>query len=273
VVRPQDTLYSIAWRHDLDFRDLAKWNHIGSDYRVSIGQVLVLSPGAGGTPPAPVGSSRAPHARDAPRVGSPTPLPDPTTAASADGSSAPGAASSRPGAGGTVQGDGVSAEAAVGPGKTGAAASSAPAASRGKGGAPRNGVPKWVPPAAPMVGGNLKWVWPTERLSAPVQVPGGGILLLGRLGQDIRAAGAGRVVYTGSGLRGYGNLIIIKHGDSLLSSYAHNREMLVHDGQDVAAGQIIAHMGTGAHQVSALYFEIRVNGRPTDPLRYLAAGK
>jgi lipoprotein NlpD len=100
-------------------------------------------------------------------------------------------------------------------------------------------------------------------------VPGGGILLLGRLGQDVRAAGSGRVVYTGSGLRGYGNLIIIKHGDSLLSSYAHNRELLVHEGQDVAAGQVIAHMGTGPHQISALYFEIRVNGKPTDPLRYL----
>jgi lipoprotein NlpD len=108
-------------------------------------------------------------------------------------------------------------------------------------------------------------------LSAPRPVPGGGILLLGRLGQDVRAAGSGRVVYTGSGLRGYGNLIIIKHGESLLSSYAHNRELLVHEGQDVTAGQVIAHMGMGPHQISALYFEIRVNGKPTDPLRYLRA--
>jgi lipoprotein NlpD len=120
-------------------------------------------------------------------------------------------------------------------------------------------------------GGNSKWVWPTNRLSAPRPVPGGGILLLGRLGQDVRAACGGRVVYTGSGLRGYGNLIIIKHGDSLLSSYAHNRELLVHEGQDVAAGQVIAHMGMGPRQISALYFEIRVNGKPTDPLRYLRA--
>ena len=126
-----------------------------------------------------------------------------------------------------------------------------------------------MPPASN--GANSKWVWPTNRLSAPRPVPGGGILLLGRLGQDVRAAGSGRVVYTGSGLRGYGNLIIIKHGDSLLSSYAHNRELLVHEGQDVAAGQVIAHMGMGPHQISALYFEIRVNGKPTDPLRYLRA--
>ena len=96
---------------------------------------------------------------------------------------------------------------------------------------------------------------------------------MGRLGQDVRAASTGRVVYTGSGIRGYGNLIIIKHADSLLTSYAHNREMLVHEGQDVAAGQTIAHMGTGAHRVSALYFEIRLNGKPVDPLRYLSSAK
>jgi lipoprotein NlpD len=100
-------------------------------------------------------------------------------------------------------------------------------------------------------------------------VSGGGILLSGRLGQDVRAASAGHVVYTGSGIRGYGNLIIIKHGDTLLSAYAHNRDVLVHDGQDVAAGQVIAHMGEGAQQLPVLYFEIRQNGKPVDPLLYL----
>ncbi|MDP8986720.1 MAG: peptidoglycan DD-metalloendopeptidase family protein [Pseudomonadota bacterium] len=127
--------------------------------------------------------------------------------------------------------------------------------------------------AASPVTGKSRWVWPTDRLSAPRSVPGGGVLLLGRLGQDVRAAGSGRVVYTGSGLRGYGNLIIIKHDNNLLSSYAHNRELLVHEGQQVTAGQVIAHMGTGPHQVCALYFEIRLNGKPTDPLRYLASAR
>jgi lipoprotein NlpD len=118
-----------------------------------------------------------------------------------------------------------------------------------------------------------KWVWPTERIGAPRPVPGGGILLSGHLGQDVRAASAGRVVYKGSGLRGYGNLIIIKHADSLLSAYAHNREILVHDGQDVATGQVIAHMGEGGPQSPVLYFEIRQNGRPVDPLPYLTKMK
>ena len=114
-----------------------------------------------------------------------------------------------------------------------------------------------------------KWVWPTDRAGSAPIASAGGILLSGVLGQDVRAASGGRVVYTGSGLRGYGNLIIIKHGESLLSAYAHNREMLVHDGQDVAAGQVIGHMGEGAHQAATLYFEIRQNGRPVNPLPYL----
>jgi lipoprotein NlpD len=117
---------------------------------------------------------------------------------------------------------------------------------------------------------SLPWVWPTDRFGAPRQASGGGIILAGRLGQDVRAASAGRVVYTGSGLRGYGNLIIIKHVDSLLSAYGHNREILVHDGQDVVLGQVIAHMGEDAHQAAILYFEIRQNGRPVDPLVYLS---
>jgi lipoprotein NlpD len=98
-------------------------------------------------------------------------------------------------------------------------------------------------------------------------------LLLGELGQVIRAACAGRVVYLGSGLRGYGNLIIIKHGDNLLSAYAHNRELLVREGQDVTSGQTIARMGTGPHQIAALYFEIRLNGKPVDPMPYLPVKK
>jgi lipoprotein NlpD len=89
------------------------------------------------------------------------------------------------------------------------------------------------------------------------------------VGQDVRAATSGRVVYNGNGIRGYGNLIIIKHGENLLSAYAHNRESLVHEGQDVATGQLIAHMGEGAPSKPVLYFEIRRNGKPIDPLPFL----
>lgn len=240
VVRPQDTLYSIAWRHNLDYRELAKWNQLGTDYRLTVGQVLVLSPN--GSAPA------------ASRAAQPRPVqPRPERAVPPAG--APAGAPSRVQDAAKPRADEVAKRA-------GTASSTAAAGSKSSASARASTGDK-------ASGGGLKWVWPTDETSPPRPVPGGGILLLGRLGQDIRAAGAGRVVYSGNGLRGYGNLIIIKHGDSLLSSYAHNREMLVHEGEEVSAGQVIAHMGTGAHQISALYFEIRVNGKPTDPLRYL----
>jgi lipoprotein NlpD len=195
VVRPQDTLYSIAWRHDLDFRDLARWNHIGADFHIAVGQVLLLGSGAARL------RESAPH--------NTAPLP------------------------------------------------------RASSGHETQAVPRTLYAAS-------RWVWPTDAVGAPRPVPSGGILMSGRLGQDVRAASAGRVVYTGSGLRGYGNLIIIKHADSLLSAYAHNREMLVHDGQEVAAGFVIAHMGEGSEHAAVLYFELRQNGRPIDPLPFFS---
>ena len=216
VVRPQDTLYSIAWRHDLDYHDLARWNNIGADYRIAVGQILTLKPTA--------------------RTPNPTPskVALPLKAAPADSAAAPlrpQASSPRP-------------------------------------------PPEPAPPlrAAPAVGAAM-WMWPTEHSQIPRPVPGGGILLLGRLGQPIRAACSGRVVYVGNGIRGYGNLIIIKHADNLLSAYAHTRELDVREGEEVQGGQVIAQMGEGPHQIAALYFEIRRNGKPIDPLLYLSDAK
>jgi lipoprotein NlpD len=195
VVRPQDTVYSIAWRYGLDFRDLARWNNIGSDFRITVGQTLSLAPSRSATP----ARSRAP-----------TPARPPPSSPAPNRSAQPSA------------------------GATG-----------------------------------LTWDWPTDRSGAPRPVPSGGVLLSGQLGQDVRAAAAGRVVYSGTGIRGYGNLIIIKHGENLLSAYAHNRESLVHDGQEIALGQLIGHMGEGAPGKPVLYFEIRRNGKPVDPLSFL----
>lgn len=192
VVKPQDTVYSIAWRYGLDFRDLARWNNIGSDFRIAVGQTLTLAPNR----------SSAPARSKSPTAARPPPSSQPSI---------------RPA-----------------PGVTGQA-----------------------------------WDWPTDRPGAPRPVPSGGILLSGQLGQDVRAAAAGRVVYSGTGIRGYGNLIIIKHGENLLSAYAHNRESLVRDGQEVALGQLIGHMGEGAPGKPVLYFEIRRNGKPVDPLNFL----
>lgn len=187
VVQPQDTLYSIAWRHNLDYRDLARWNHIGPDFRITVGERLALEPPRA-VPVAPAATAPA------------------------------------------------------------AAATARPAAA----------IPQ------------LTWVWPTEHSAAPRSMPSGGILFPGRLGQQVRAAAAGRVVYTGSGIRGYGQLVIIKHNDVLLSAYAYNRDVIVREGQVLNAGELIAHMGSGAQQNAALYFEIRHNGKPIDPLPFLS---
>jgi lipoprotein NlpD len=191
LVKPQDTLYSIAWRHGLDYQDVARWNHLGPDYRIIVGQALTLR-----------GASVAHRAATAP----------------------PGSA--------TV---------------------------------PRN----HANPVSPPIPSALTWAWPTDR-GAPLQtVPAGGLLLSGRLGQDVRAACAGRVVYVGDGIRGYGNLIIVKHGENLLSAYAHNRDVLVRESDEVALGQLIGHMGEGAPGKPVLYFEIRRNGKPVDVMPFL----
>jgi lipoprotein NlpD len=198
VVQPQDTLYSIAWRHDLDYRALARWNGIGPDYRISVGQILSLRPASPPLETRP--AQRAPP---------------------------PGAA-----------------------------------------------VPPGVATAPPaQVPASGRWMWPTSALESPRAVAGGGILLQGILGQPVRAACGGHIVYIGSGIRGYGNLIIIKHDESFLSAYAHTREVAVHEGQEVLRGQVIAQMGVGPHQSPALYFEIRLNGKPVDPLPYLSGEK
>ena len=93
--------------------------------------------------------------------------------------------------------------------------------------------------------------------------------IAGRRGDEVRAAGAGRVVYTGSGLLGYGQLIIVKHNDTYLSAYGHADAVAVREGQTVTAGQRIASMGTGPQGDPLLYFEIRVNGSPSNPLPLL----
>lgn len=217
VVRPHDTLYSIAWRNRLDYRDLAAWNHLGAGDRIEVGQVLVLRPPAGTMVP------RRPAAAAAvdPRL---------------------------------------------------AAARRAEARARGfvTGPAARGGGR--ATPAAPLrsaAAAALRWNWPTAGQGSPHSLPNGALVIPGRLGQDVRAAAAGRVVYTGSGIRGFGELVIIKHTPNVLSAYAYNASVAVREGEQVAAGQTIASMGRGEHGQPMLYFEIRADGRTVDPTPYL----
>jgi len=120
------------------------------------------------------------------------------------------------------------------------------------------------------------WVWPVRGSllrSFNPNAPGKkGIDINGRRGQPVMAAADGKVVYTGSGLVGYGQLIIIKHNDSLLSAYGHNSKLLVREGELVKAGQVIANMGSSGTNRTQLYFEIRKDGKPVNPLHYLPGG-
>ena len=119
------------------------------------------------------------------------------------------------------------------------------------------------------------WLWPTNgRIVAEFDAGGSsnsGLLIAGKAGQPVRAAAAGRVVYSGGGLIGYGQLIIVKHNNTYLSAYGHNASLLVKEGESIEKGQRIATMGEGPGQVPRLHFEIRRNGKPVDPRRYLPA--
>jgi lipoprotein NlpD len=118
-----------------------------------------------------------------------------------------------------------------------------------------------------------KWQWPTRgrllRGYKPNEPGKKGISIGGHNEQPVKAAASGKVVYVGSGLVGYGRLIIIRHNEELLSTYGHNSKLLVEEGEYVKAGQVIAEMGSSGTDRTELYFEIRKDGKPVDPLAYL----
>jgi murein DD-endopeptidase MepM/ murein hydrolase activator NlpD len=188
-VQHGDTLYSIAFRKGVDFRDLAQWNGIAEPYTIWPGQRLTL----------------APPGR---RAVAPAAMPPPAT--------------------------------------------------------PAAGVSRVV--------SGVQWHWPAEgnlvgRFNSADAIPG--IEIAGKSGDPIRAAADGVVVYSGNGLVGYGELVIIKHSDSFLSAYGHNRKRLVKEGQQVSRGQQIAEMGSTGTTRNELEFQIRKDGNPVDPLGYL----
>ena len=117
----------------------------------------------------------------------------------------------------------------------------------------------------------LSWMWPSDGKIVATFDEGKnkGIDIAGRAGQHVMAAGPGKVMYAGSGIRGYGNLVIVKHSNSLLSAYAHNRSITVKEGQTVNKGQVIAEMGDSDADSVKLHFEIRQQGKPVDPSRFL----
>lgn len=237
-VQGGDTLYSIAFHYGLDWRNVAAWNDIGRPYTIFPGQELRLT-----APPRRPARETVITTRPAGRPPAATTRPADTAAAASGTSTSTAPPVPSP-------------PESVGSGKTTTSSGTAPAAA-----------------PLPALGTPERWLWPTEgrllsRFSAgdPSRK---GIDIGGKEGQDIVASAPGDVVYSGSGLIGFGELIIIKHSDSMLTAYAHNRRRLVHEGERVAAGSRIAEMGKNDQERTMLHFELRIDGKPVDPLRYL----
>jgi lipoprotein NlpD len=135
------------------------------------------------------------------------------------------------------------------------------------------GALKPVEKSAASVTENIEWIWPTEgKLTASFDAQKSkGLDIAGKSGQDIVAVAPGKVIYEGNAMRGYGNILIIKHANNFLSAYAHNKTNLVKEGQSISRGQKIAEMGNTDTDSVKLHFEIRQAGSPVDPLKYLPA--
>ena len=245
-VQSGDSLPVIAFNFGLDWRDIAEWNGIAAPYTIFPDQELRLSPpqrAGRGVVVQPAQSPGRSVSRDL--AAESPPGADPAPAVAAEPERAPEPAPS-PGVTDTVQ-----------------APPTEPAG-------PAASVPE---PTAKAGADPTRWLWPTEgrllsrfRANDPSR---NGIEIGGAEGQPVVAAAPGEVVYSGNGLIGYGELIIIKHSDRILSAYAHNRQRLVAEGQSVGAGERIGEMGRDDRNQPLLHFEIRVNGAPQDPLRYL----
>jgi lipoprotein NlpD len=263
TVKQGDTLYSIALDNGLDYRELAAWNNLDNVAVIRVGQQLRLTAPSGTISTTPLRmpgdkvESRPLDARTP--VGKPLAPPVATPA--------PGSAAERlktgPKAVRVPYSDQAWAEvnktAAAPPEKTDAKPETKP-------------EPKPEQRQAAREADDLDWIWPTSgkvvsSFSDTANLKGVGIA--GKAGQPVYASAAGRVVYSGSGLRGYGKLIIVKHNATFLSVYAHNSELLVKEGQTVTKGQKIAEMGNTDSDQVKLHFEIRRYGKPVDPLKLL----
>lgn len=270
-----DTLYSIAFRNGADYRDLARWNGIGEPYTIYVGQELSLVPGAPASGPA--ASTAAVASAPARPAGTPPPaaaagvpgpfetVPDPPRAPAEvptpTAVPAPEATAAVPV---PVPPEPVGVPAAPpGPAAETVAAAPAPAAQ----------TPVVAPPVATNSREGIRWNWPASGAVVGSWVAGDptrqGIDIGGKSGDPVHAAAPGTVVYSGNGLIGYGELIIIKHSDSLLSAYGHNSRRLVKEGERVTGGQRIAEMGSSSASRDSLHFEIRRNGKPANPLEFL----
>ncbi|MGV8893054.1 MAG: peptidoglycan DD-metalloendopeptidase family protein [Burkholderiaceae bacterium] len=252
TVKKGDTLYRIALDQGQPYPDIVAWNNLSNPNDINVDQVLrVLPPGAatGGAQTGSIASSgvevralSAPVAKSGGAANKTTPRGD-----------------KRP----------YSESALAELQKPEALAAIAAAKTPGTSATP----PAKTEPAktADADEEGIGWIWPAEGkvIARFEEGKNKGIDIMGKLGQHVIAAGSGKVMYAGSGIRGYGNLVIVKHTNNLLSAYAHNKTITVKEGQSVNKGQVIAEMGNTDTDTVKLHFEIRQQGKPVDPSKYL----
>jgi lipoprotein NlpD len=230
-VKPGDTLYRIALENGQNYRDISTWNNLTNPNQIEVDQLLRVVPPGANTAALTPGVSTAPLGNGGAVQSAPL------------GSTPPAAGGAAPPVYGSTANN-----AALTPPPAAAASDSTSGAS-----------------------GNVAFAWPVRgpMLGTFNDSTNKGINIGGAAGDPVKASADGRVVYAGNGLRGYGNLIIIKHDATYLTAYAHNRALMVKEGDAVTKGQKIAEMGNSDSDRVMLHFEVRRQGKPVDPLKYL----
>jgi lipoprotein NlpD len=235
IVKPGDTLIRIGLESGQNWKDIARWNNLEPPHVIEVGQSLRIVPP--GVDPTIVASRGVPPSKVETR---PLDAPPPATAPTTPPGGTPAAT--------------------VPPGAT----------------LPGAAKPATPTTASPATGPreldeDINWGWPATGAVVATfdEARNKGVAITGRPGDPVVAAADGRVVYAGSGLRGYGNLVIVKHNNTYLTAYAHNQALLVKEDQVVRRGQKIAEMGSSDAERVQLHFEIRKQGKPVDPAKLL----
>ena len=259
-VKRGDTLYSIALDHGTDPRDLVQWNRIENPGRLQVGQVLRVTP-PDGQPAVQVGAARGAGAIDAKPLDSRPAEARPPVAAAGGVKTEPKA----------LRLPYSSENLAMLQKSEAAPAPSAQPAPKPEQKAETAASQAAKPAAEPHEADGVEFIWPARGkvLTGFSEPANKGVDIGGKPGDPVVAAASGRVIYIGTGIRGYGKLIVIKHDNNFNSVYAHNREILVKQDQAVARGQKIAELGDTDSDSPKLHFEIRKSGKPVDPVKYL----
>ena len=240
TVKQGDTLFSIAKANGVALRDVAAWNNIEDPASIRVGQQLRLTPPGGVAVAVPVTPPTAtPEVRP---IDTPPPVADANMKTQPLGQRVPY----------SDQAYAQMSKSAV---------------------AEKPDAKAEVKPETARADGEVDWSWPTEGKVIANFNDGSnkGIVISGKRGQPVNASAAGRVIFSGTGIRGLGKLVVIRHNSNYLSVYAHNDTLLVKEGQTVRKGQRIADMGNSDADQVKLHFEIRRQGKPVDPIKFLPA--